>query len=301
MPSYMTHAILADEVGKQINRDFYVDFKQLRTFALGPDLMMVTSYDTYTRNHHENVNSFFYHQIKYIKDHQLQENIDVLMFLFGQITHYVLDSVMHPYIYYMTEKVSDKGKISFHALFEMWLDDYITDEKKIANRYNFAFKGHISGNEMVKYIDTTYDKVYQSKQISKSYKLGIKILSWFERVIRKDQNGNKKKLYKLLDIGDLTISNRDLADYLNSEHRIWLHPVTGKRRNISLEDLYKQALQKSLDLISLVIDCLNDKVSLNYVLSYIEDLSYDTGINCNDKRKMKYFKHPKRKSRKIKY
>ena len=66
--------------------------------------------------------------------------------------------------------------------------------------------------------------------------------------------------------------------------------MTGKKQNISLEDLYKQALQRSLDLISLVVDCLYDKVSLSYVLSYVENLSYDTGINCNDKRKMRYFK-----------
>lgn len=290
MPSYMTHAIFADEVGKQLSRDFYFDFEQLRTFALGPDLMLVTSYDTYMKNHSKNVNEFFHQQIKYIKDNKLQENIDILMFLFGQITHYVLDSVMHPYIYYMTEKVSDKGKVSFHALFEMWLDDYLTDEKKVDNRYSFAFKGHISGHEIIEYIDTTYDIVYNSRYISKSYKLGIKILSWFERVIRKDKTGSKKKLYKALGVGDLTISNRDMAEYLNSEHRVWRHPVTGKRRNISLDDLYRQALQKSIDLICLVYDCLNDKVSLNYVLDYVENLSYDTGINCDDKRKMKFFK-----------
>lgn len=290
MPSYMTHAIFATEVGKKLNNKLYFNFDQLRTFALGPDLMLATSYDTYMKNHRENVNNFFSYQIKYIKDNRLQENVDILMFLFGQITHYVLDSVMHPYIYYMTEKVSDKGIISFHALFEMWLDDYLTSEKQIKNRTKYAFKGHITGSKIVEYIDTTYDTVYKSNHISKSYKLGIKVLSWFERTIRKDRKGNKRKLYKLLDIGDLTISNRDLAEYLNSEHRIWFHPVTGKKQNISLEDLYKQALQRSLDLISLVVDCLYDKVSLSYVLSYVENLSYDTGINCNDKRKMRYFK-----------
>lgn len=293
MPSYMTHAIFANEVGEKLNNKLYFDFEQLRTFALGPDLMLATSYDTYMKNHRENVNNFFYYQIKYIKENRLQENIDVLMFLFGQITHYVLDSVMHPYIYYMTEKVSNKGRVSFHALFEMWLDDYLTGEKKIVDRNNYAFKGHIAGPEIVEYIDATYDTVYKSKRISKSYKLGIKVLSWFERVIRKDKNGKKKKLYKLLDIGDLTISNRDFAEYLNSEHKVWFHPVTGIKRNISLEDLYKQALQRSLDLISLVDDCLNDKVSLDYVLSYVDNLSYDTGINCNDKRKMKFFRYHK--------
>lgn len=294
MPSYMTHAIFADEVGKQLNRDFYFDFEQLRTFALGPDLMLATNYNTYMKNHSENVNAFFYQQIKYIKDNKLQENIDVLMFLFGQITHYVLDSVMHPYIYYMTEKVNDKGMVSFHALFEMWLDDYLSEGRNVKNRYKFAFQGHIAGNEITNYIDTTYDTVYKSKHISKSYKLGIKILSWFERVIRKDKTGGKKKLYKALGVGDLTISNRDIAEYLNAEHKVWRHPVTGKRRNISLDDLYKCALQKSIDLISLVDDCLNDKVSLDYVLNYIDNLSYDTGINCNDKRKMKFFRHSSR-------
>lgn len=290
MPSYMTHAIFADEVGKSLNRDIYFDFEQLRTFALGPDLMMVTNNNTYRKNHTENVDAFFYHQILYIKQNKLQDNVDILMFLYGQITHYVLDAVMHPYIYYMTEKVQDKGKVSFHALFEMWLDDYLSTTKDVNNRYNYVFKGHINDSRMSDFVDTTYSKVYHHKKISRAYKLGIKVLAWFDRVIRKDKTGHKRKLYNFLDLGDLVISDRDLSEYLNSEHRVWKHPVTGKKKVISLDELYSLALKHSIDLISLVTDCLYDKVSLDYVMKYIDNLSYDTGINCKDKRKMKYFR-----------
>lgn len=290
MPSYVTHSLLADGVGQCLKNDFCFDLECFRTFSLGPDLMMPTNYNVFHRNHTENVDMFFYEQLVYIKKNMLHENVDVLMFLYGQITHYVLDSVMHPYIYYITEKVNDKGNVPFHALFEMWLDDYLAKKHNIKDRDNYVFKGNVTSKELVKYIDATYRKVYKSNTVSKSYKAGIKILSWFEKTIRKDKSGKKKKLYRDLGVGDLTIDDHNITNYLNNEHNDWLHPVTGHKKNDSLDELYSLALIRSMDLICLVNSYLYDKVSISYVMRHFDNLSYDTGIDCKDKRKMKYFK-----------
>lgn len=50
--------------------------------------------------HHNKCDVFFDSLLKNIKDYGLEKNIIVMTFVYGLITHYVLDSTIHPYVEY---------------------------------------------------------------------------------------------------------------------------------------------------------------------------------------------------------
>ena len=48
-----------------------------------------------------------------------------MAFVYGQIDHYILDVIMHPLIYYMTQNLPKTNIITPHCITEMWIDDYV--------------------------------------------------------------------------------------------------------------------------------------------------------------------------------
>ncbi|MDO5564981.1 MAG: zinc dependent phospholipase C family protein, partial [Eubacteriales bacterium] len=52
--------------------------------------------------HTKKTNEFIITLINYIKLNYYSNNSEVIAFLYGFISHYILDSTIHPYIYYKT-------------------------------------------------------------------------------------------------------------------------------------------------------------------------------------------------------
>ena len=71
---------------------------------------------------------------------KLQDNNEVMAFLYGHLDHFILDLTVHPLIYYMTGDKEQEFKFNYHALVEMWMDDYVMkkhhiDEKQYYHKF----------------------------------------------------------------------------------------------------------------------------------------------------------------------
>ena len=88
-----------------------LDYKNyLTTFAQSVDPLFL--YDLKHKNsrirdfchyfHNNKSKDFFKNLINYIKYNHLENDPEIIAFLYGFLSHYILDSTMHPYIIYKT-------------------------------------------------------------------------------------------------------------------------------------------------------------------------------------------------------
>ena len=124
MPSFKTHSIHGELVLPGIDKKTEINKEDIKSFCIGPDAMAITDSKTFNYQHANRTRRFFCTLINLIKRKKLLENSEVMAFLYSQIDHFVLDSTMHPLIYYMTENIKPRHVLKPHALIENWIDDY---------------------------------------------------------------------------------------------------------------------------------------------------------------------------------
>ena len=115
MPATITHAYFAEDLfnilDKNTKRLISNKKKELMMFSQNTDPLMF--YILTLKNgkkirklqfvaHTEKTNLFFENTIKYIKKNKYYNNPDVLVFLYGFICHFTLDSRTHNFIVYKT-------------------------------------------------------------------------------------------------------------------------------------------------------------------------------------------------------
>ena len=95
MPSYVSHAIMAEELHNRLKINGIKTIKSsIKLSSLIPDLASKKA-----NNHNSNTEDYILFLIKYIKDNKLFNNSEVLSMLYGIISHYYLDTYTHPFIY----------------------------------------------------------------------------------------------------------------------------------------------------------------------------------------------------------
>ena len=121
------------------------------------------------------------------------------------------------------------------------------------------------------------------------------------KLLRYDKTGLKLLCYRFINlIAPKTIktdiryisyhyTEKNLKHYLNLERNKWNYPThKSKKYNYSIIDLYINALTKCKNLILEINKYLfeNKKINLDKLL---DNLSYASGIDCTNKRELKYF------------
>ena len=239
MPSCVTHSYFARDVLEKIKPNIKKTIcKELNSYILfsnGPDFYY--SYNKYrvigNYMHRKNTGTYFKNVIEYIKNNNLKKNPKVLGYLYGFITHYCLDSTIHPLVYYQTgryikgnkSRKKYKGK---HGLMEYVIDCYMikTKTKDKINKFdidNFCMPNIILDKELMDLIvyctNKTYDINITDKIITKSIKKHKRIYKY----IRFDRFGIKKIFYILLYI--LTLKKNPELKYASykSEYQKYLY------------------------------------------------------------------------------
>lgn len=280
----------------------------LKTFGEGPDILYFYRYgrsgkakrirELASTTHKYNTRSFFIHLITYIKTHHLEKNGEVLAFLYGYITHYVMDSTMHPFVNSFASHIKDKQmRKESHTEIERFLDGYMIENRlgiktKDYKAYKDCFNIKKMSKELIDTINYTYEKTYHKKNIGSIYLGGIKELKFYFWFFRYDPYGIKKTFYRILDLITpktflktkhfsyfITIDKQ--SNYLNHEKKKWKHP---KDKTLvyhsSFEDLYQEALKKAVDMIEEVNLVLENKKDLDYLNQIFLNISYSTGLTC---------------------
>lgn len=321
MPATVVHAYFSQDVydilPSTIKNKLNVD--RLKTFGQSTDSLMfynlfnilpgkrVRSFQNYF--HTNKTQEFFINLINYIKENNYINDSDVCSFLVGAICHYVLDSTIHPYIFYKTGYFNKKDKSTYkynnvHAFMETFLDNDMIKRRENINPYKFkigkfCLNTKAFSKELNDTLDKVFDQTFEFKNMSKIYSRSLKQMKRAIVVFRQDQFGVKKFFYKLAD----TFTSRktfrfeaisyhypiqDRHNFLNENHKIWRNPTTYDMTSTeSFLDLYLRSLKLAKVIVCASFDYITGKeIDLEKVFN---NNSYITGLNCFLEKELKYF------------
>lgn len=321
MPATVVHAYFSQDVYDILPNTIKnkLNVERLRTFGQSTDALMfynlfnilpgrkVRSFQKYF--HTNKTQEFFINLINYIKENNYINDSDVCSFLVGAICHYVLDSTIHPYIFYKTGYFNKNDKSTYkynnvHAFMETFLDNDMIRRRENINPYKFKIgKFCLYTKVFSKELDDTLDKVFEQtfefKNMSKIYSKSLKQMKRAIVVFRQDQFGVKKFFYKLADT--FTSKKRfrfeaisyhypiqDRHNFLNENHKIWRNPTTYDMTSTeSFLDLYLRSLKLAKVIVCASFDYITGKeIDLEKVFN---NNSYITGLNCLLEKELKYF------------
>ncbi len=325
MPASVTHAYFALDIYNKLDSSKQNILKNyienLKTYSAGPDVFFFyKSLFPKKRKSIQNIQKimqktntkdFFINTIKYIKDNELEYNGEVLSFLYGYISHYILDSTVHPFVIYKAGVFNKKKSKTFkynalHTDIETYIDAYImyTRNKILPKNFkphNFSFNIKYISNDLQNLIDFTTLETYNIKNINNIYLKAIKDMQKHMRKDKYDPYGIKMFFYKLHDFihskrhlkkASLSyyLKPKDKLYYLNPNKEEWNHPLDKNEiYNYSFIELYVIALDKAMKTINKVNDYLFEDKNIKIIKNAFENVSYITGKNCDDKRPLKYF------------
>ena len=196
---------------------------------------------------------------------------EIRLILYGYILHHILDSLVHPYIIYETER------LGVHAQAESYLDEWMIEKREDKKAKHYPVHKLIPKipkfkNETKNILNRTFFKIYGIENFGRDYERGLRQVPTFLRLFRYDLTGLKEFGYHLVDLTHLSKTkyywlsyhNRfpNYEYYLNEERRKWYNPVDDKTpRNESFKDLYDRAVEEGAHIISKLEEALSSKAS----------------------------------------
>lgn len=321
MPATVVHAYFAQDLNDILPKEIKnkLDVNRLKTFGQSIDSLMfynlfsilpgkkIRDFQKYF--HTNKTQDFFVNLINYIKENDYTEDIDVNSFLVGTICHYVLDSTVHPYIYYKTGYFNKNDKSTYkynnvHTFMETFLDNDMIKRRESINPYKFniskfSFDTSKFSNELKDTIKYTFKETFDVDNMDKIYYKSLKQMRNSIFIFRQDRYGIKKFFYKLAD----TFTSKrvfrfeaisyhyplnDRHNFLNENHKLWRNPCDySLTSEESFLDLYLRALKLAKVMICASFDYINGKdIELEKVFI---NKSYITGLDCELDKELKYF------------
>lgn len=314
MPATVTHAYFSlDVYHKLAKKDQLLKSEhltKLKMFGQSMDSMMFYNIENFRcgkkmrkfqyQFHTTNTQSFFICLCKYIRENQLNNNSEVLAFLYGFICHYVLDCTTHPYVIYKTGVMDKKRQETYrynqmHTYMETFLDNAIIYRKteKKPNQFRldqFCFDLNPFSEDLNLLINSVFSDVFQLKNMAKIYFQSLKQMKRFLRRYRYDRFGVKYFGYQIIDFftSRSTFQFKALSYhyslqyksyFLNDDHSIWYNPVDPTiSSHASFFELYNQAIEEACFIIREVNRYLSAK---NVLLEHIfKNKSYLSGLDC---------------------
>lgn len=306
MPSFVTHNIYARETKELLNKDV----QKIINTNLNLYLMASQSFDLFKYcliNHKElkklcqkchriNVNKYFINLLEEVKNNP---NPELEIFIYGSITHAILDQNLHPYIVYKTGIYNGKPETlkydGLHTLLETQYDIFnyeryykhsiIKENLKI----NFFEKLTINKNTIAS-INKVFNDMYQvngGTELLNGYKCARNNIN----IIRKENILNK--IYYSFNKNLRTYlfnRNNTKYDFLNIEHKKWYYPSDNTiSKNDSIIDLYNESLELGKKAINACYEYIHNNNSIDDFLEIIGNKGYIRGTDCNELKPIKYF------------
>lgn len=326
MPDAWTHILCAEDAIRGIPdgkyRDILINNKELYNFgAQGPDpLLYCKFYNPYRRKfmkrlsqvlHTAKTSEFLNFLIQSLKESNDSKEFEkVFAYVSGFITHYTLDTLGHPFIYYFggiyNPKYSSTKKYDvYHKQLEVIIGAIEVKTRWGENANNTPIFRQIEIREGMphcvnKLICQGFWEIHKisvkENLIENSYKDMKKSLKYMM-----DENGWKRQV---LNIAEKMFSKKfkikasmypkyinGTLDYLNKQHRRWNHPCNLNEVYYSdFDEIYEEAVKECSKMICSVIDYLSCKISSKEMRDIFPDKSYETGKILEDYSKMQYYK-----------
>lgn len=249
--------------------------------------------------HTSSTGEFLINCLKHLKTLSDRDSyFEILAYVMGFISHYSLDSIAHPYIYFYAFSEGDKKGLnymtnSWHKKLEVIIDNiYLSRNHELnfgvvqpfeAIDVGFCIPGSIN-DCLIAQIKKIYNYEIKSSIINNAYrdmKLGLRIL--YDPVNIKIRAINfVEKVLKTPDkyscaFYPITV-DKDI-DYMNTSHREWNNPYKKQEsRRESFNDLLNRAVLESRRKILASVDFLNDEINEYELKYFFPNISYLTGM-----------------------
>lgn len=324
MPSTITHAYFANDVYNKMSiptKELLLDHKEmLKTSAQNTDVLFfynianlkkgkkVRKFGYYSQKN--KTYKFFETLINYIKYNGYSNDGEVMAYLYGMLSHYILDSTIHPYIAYKTGEYNSKDKSTYkynqlHGEMESYLDNYFISIRENITPwkfkcYNYCLNVTELNSNLKEVIDFTYKETFNLNNMSKYYIESIKQMKSFYRIFRYDPTCLKKGFYHIVDfimprsilrVVPLSyhINPKGKKEFLNLERKNWYNPTTKTdKHNESVIDLYNISLNKMVKIVNELNEYIYNDKKIN-LKKLIGNNNYLTGKDCDKERELKYF------------
>ncbi|WP_163971355.1 zinc dependent phospholipase C family protein [Oceanobacillus halotolerans] len=288
MPNIWTHMLFCEEVVDSIGHSypFSQDEAYMKLGAQGPDPFFYYNFWPWVKDepiheigkllHTKHCGAFLIDLIEEAKS----ANSRVKAYVFGFVTHHILDRQTHPYIHFRAGYEGNN-----HQRLEVRIDTKMMHKFYNLNTWKVPVYKEIDvgsnlQEELAMMLHKTIAKHYPEinrpspAYIQKAYrdmKRALKILA--------DPYGWKNALFGSL-IGAFSHQPiKDDIDDLNENHTTWYHSATNKPSNNSFIELYDQARVEGSVLLRELIKFWENgsEVSKQRLVELIGDISYDTG------------------------
>ena len=324
MPDVATHILCANEALEGIKNKEYKEIiaKRNELFNLGsqgPDIIYYygsipgskKNLDSLANSMHEsNATEFFLEGIRFLKKIKDREQYeDLVTYLAGFATHYTLDTIAHPYIYYATGIYDEKDKSteiynSYHKKLEVILDAMMFERirgtklckyplhktMKLKDRFPMSVE-----NFFYSISEKLYGISIEKEDVSGSYRAIVKSLwmlsdPWgIKKPVARYLDKKMKKIYTYSDLL-YPITVDESMDYLNLKHREWQNPCEKEKITESFVDLYDRAVVEATTRLNAFIEILGqEEIDEEKIKAIFPNLSYSSGEPCDSHKEMRYF------------
>lgn len=305
MPAIYTHYFFAQKVYQNlpplITKQFCQEKQLYEIFAQSFDFLFYYKFYSYRgkfiRNlgkfcHHHNSQAYLLNIITYLEKHQLTNKADMLAYLNGSLTHYILDTTMHPYINFLSKfKKNTNGN---HRQIEFNIDAYYYELNHQKPFYQYDLPNHllrpkIFNHRLKMVLNKIYETTFNVKEIGNIYNQSYNETHYLFRLVRVDKYGIKKFFYQLLDLITGSSDRRFAClsyhikpvstAFLNQSNESWFNLANSKQiYRDSWEELFVKAQNQCVALIKSVDLYFHHQISKKQLVAAIPNLDYGNGM-----------------------
>ncbi|RDY29470.1 hypothetical protein CHL78_001855 [Romboutsia weinsteinii] len=264
--------------------------------------------------HNRDINLFFKNMISYSMDNSCIKSIFsnnnlfevTISYIYGFLSHYILDKNMHPYIYRLQIDLQDqysKNSRALHKSIETHIDSLLLDKLKNLNPQDFNEHTYLdlSNDELILLCDmyrflisSVYKKSIIYNDISKCINMFYKtesMLNTHNKVYSRPYLFVKNRTSKTSHIESKIYDNHKhcVNDLSNEDNLTWKNPFTLKDSSSSLLDIYNNSIDEYIKIIKLLNSYLSNQITMNDILIEINDKSYFTNENYKNNYDVKLF------------
>ncbi|WP_099157355.1 zinc dependent phospholipase C family protein [Virgibacillus ndiopensis] len=289
MPNIWTHMLFCEDVVDTIKNPTQISQHEayMKLGAQGPDPFFYYNFWPWVKEepvhnigmvlHTMRCGAFLMDLIVSAKD----MDHHVKAYVFGFVTHHILDRNAHPYIHFRAGYEGNK-----HQKLEILIDTKMMEKYHNLKTWKVpVYKeidvGYTLDKDIACLLHSTITKHYPEVKdettlhnIKKSYrdmKLALRLLA--------DPYGWKNNLLGSLVSSFSHQPIKDDVDYLNLNETIWHHPATNEPCSESFIELYNRGLAEGIEIMTALLEYWEGRndASIQLLHDLIGDISYDTG------------------------
>ena len=275
---------------------------------LGPDIFFYYATEVISarknigsRMHTTKTDAFLRNMITYVDLHKGRSKEIGIAYLCGFLSHYVVDCICHPYVYWMTDYLHKEiNYLEKHFRFESDMDITLLAMYKNKTPYEFMKNStfYLNEAETAVVCDMLYYAIrstYHDSRITRSgIQMAIYSLYKEQRMITIASEKANRALEKISKVfgnerylAPFIPSPKDMRfeDPLNLKHKKWYNPWdTSKSSTESVPEMLGKA-DKRFSLMMFLLDNylspdMNKMAAYRTLMAFIGCKSYHSGLNC---------------------